>query len=702
MYEKIARAGISKPLQIGFIVTLFVAVFLRFAWVGQQGFVEYDEGWLVNAADSMSRHLRGAVREYYVDFKACPVTSFLIAVPMAIFGETPAAIMYPPALMGLLGVCLVSYLAYRMYGPTASLIAFVIGAVSPMQNLFSRTVALDTPGFFFLCLSYLFVTLSPVREPLNRRATLALLFSGFILAIALASNYRALSCVILPSIVIFVREGFRLSMPKKVAVHLAGFFGGLLTLEALMRLFYPVSKGYFHVFAEQYKHIGGKTFGSSSGLLPSFNVRDGLNLFHSLIDLDNPITVALSALWLLSLPILLLRGKHRREDLELATILVIPFCMFSLLSVTALRGLTVAQPLLALAAARFITSIGNVNRIGSSVLGRGVLASLIALPTGLGLFRSVQPDVLGRSNGFNDAFKETCAKYSTGIITILDAGPQYYGRWNKCPSTIIQMGTGPAHLVKSFTQGFRFWVIDGQFSAYKPRLERIWPAFERVPPDLFIPAPSYIRLDHFVEHTVWSGTTFLQERTSYEEWIKRWGARLPVFDLNNHIKPLTWQAGMKDWYGVGTSFVALASNNNAVDGLRLAWNPEAKGTKVSAVFNIHHNILPVEAGLGLCETDSATGKCEGVALVVNAKATGFEFTVSDVKNSSLRTITSTQVPPSNLKPVWLRCENNTITAGYEETEVISVTSPRPCAPAHPALIVREGHILEAYDLSATQ
>ena len=694
----------TKTLLFGGTAAFLVALFLRFAWVDTQGFVEFDEGWLVDAATSMARQLNGQKREFYIDFKACPVTSFIFALPIAIFGDTPQALMYPTAFMGLLGVLLVSYLAYRMYGATAALITLTLGAVSPMQNLFSRTVALDTPGFFFLALSYLFIMHPTPKKKLSKKIILIFLLSGISLGLALASNYRALSCIMLPSLVIMIREGIRCSTVPKLMIHLAGFAGSLVTLDVLMRIVYPVSQGYFFVFSQQYKHIGGKTFGGGTGLLPSLHIKDSLNLLLSLFDLDNPFTLILVALWLMSLPLLIVRGKYRSEDLQLAVILVIPFGMFSILSVTAVRGLTVAQPFLALAAARFLISLSNSGILGRKTVRNAVVGSLVAVPITFGLYRSVQEDVMGRENPFEVAFRETCAKHKTGVITILDVGPTYYARRLKCPSAIVHMGAGPLHLLKTYLKGNRFWLIDGQFSAYKERLSALWPAFADQSPDLFIPAPSYIRLDHFVEHTVWSGTTYLDERTAYEEWINRWGARLPVFDLNNKIKAISWQEGQRDWYHVGSAIVSLPSSANAKDGFRITWDPSRTGSETRGRFNIHFNILPVEVGIGLCDRSLSKNWCNGVGLLANVKPTGLQFKLVQLSDSPLKELASVEISPQTLNqsaPLWVRCVGNKVTAGFGDKEVVSAQTPRPCGESHPALFVRENVALEAFELSST-
>lgn len=697
---------LSRKVQYVWLgLTMFAAVVVRFAWLSQQGFVEFDEGWLVESATSMAGHLRGERRDMYLDFKACPITTLISAIPIAIFGSTPAAIMFPSAVMGFLGTLAVALLAYRLYGTFTALIAFTFVAVSPMQTLFSRSVALDTFGFFFLCGCYLLIIHSTPREKLSKRSVIGLFASGLALGLALASNYRALACILLPSGLILIREGIRAGLlPRLLAIHLSGFAGSLALIDIAMRFFYPVSKGYFHIFSEQYRHIGSKTFGSASALLPSLRIQESLSVLSDLWAIDNELVICMAFVWFIILPALLWKGSFRRSDLQLALILGAPFILFSALSVTAVRGVTVAQPLLAVAAARLCSLVINTTHVHRGFVGIALAAMLTVVPTVRGLYRTSKPDVMGRENPFEVAFRETCSKYQTGVITILDSGPEYYAARQRCPSAIVHMGAGPLDLLETYLRGFRFWLIDAQLSAYKPRLFAIWPVFEKRSPDLFVPAPSYVRLDHFIEHKLWSGTSSTSETVAYQDWIHRWGSRLPVFDLDNHIRPLTWQQGMRDWYQVGDAYVSLPSKQALRGGYRVAWNTELRGSGAAARFNMHFNILPVQVGVGLCDAASSDTYCHGIGVVATISAPEARFALIELSDTDVRTIKDQSLaqPPVGLHTALsITCTNGRLSVKFGDKSVFDEKLARPCGESYPALITGEGKHLEALELNAT-
>jgi len=322
----------------------------------------------------------------------------------------------------------------------------------------------------------------------------------------------------------------------------------------------------------------------------------------------------------------------------------------------------------------------------------------------MGLYRSVQDDVVGRHNPFEAAFAQTCSKYKTGVITILDSGPEYYAKRAQCPQVAMPMGGGPLELLKIYLKGFRFWVVDAQLSAYMPRLFAIWPSFDRRQPDIYVDAPSYVRLDHFIEHTVWSGTTYASEVAKYRKWIDRWGARLPIFDLEKHIKPLSWQNGMRDWYRVGDAYVALASSADAQMGYRIAFDPALKSSGAAASFNLHYNILPKNVGVGLCQEGSNIGSCTGFGITAHLRPGHSEYRLLeiDVKTgiSEITSVTSDRLPSDVGAPIWIRCKGDQLSAGFGGDALFNKplagtrASSNKCSSFYPALIAREGESLE--------
>jgi 4-amino-4-deoxy-L-arabinose transferase-like glycosyltransferase len=684
-------------------LAILVAFFLRFAWVAQQGFMEYDEGWLMEAASSMSLRLKGARPDIYVDFKASPVTIFLTAVPIAIWGQTLESIMYPSALLGFLGVVITALVARRLYDSQTAIITLLIGAVSPMQVLFSRTVAVDAPGFFFLSLSYLIIVWGRARSELSRKQGFILFASGIMLALSIAANYRALSCVFLPALIIVIREGFRFTAVKKLLCHLLGFAACLILLDWAMRVVYPppLSNGFWGAFRDQYHHISSKTFGQGSpSLLPSLHIKDGLNLFLSIVDLDNLMALALFALWILIFPLLFWRGSQRFADLQLGALVIVPMILFGMLTQTAARGLTVTQPFFALAAARGIVHLGHFSLFRDLVMARKlILAGLVFLVTGVGLFKSIQPDVLGTRNAFEVAFKETCVKYHTGVILELDRGPGFYARNLNCKTSVIGMDANPYNLTKIYLQGYRFWLIDGQFSAYRDRFRYLWPSFERRDPDFYIPAETYIRLDHFTSHALWLGSTYAKERQSYDDWMKMWGARLPVFDLTKHIVPLEWSGGSSGWYRAGDAIVAMPQGEQ--NSVRVAWDSSKLDSGATAHFNIPDYLeRPAHIGVGICDS-KYTANCDGYGLTIVATNGGIEAKLVRLVSSSFQELSSVPMPKTYFNRstrVWIRCESGKLSAGFNDTTVANHKLSGDCGRYHPAFVAQANKPLEGLDL----
>jgi 4-amino-4-deoxy-L-arabinose transferase-like glycosyltransferase len=695
-----------NPLSIAVIISIATALILRFIWVAQQGFVEFDEGWLVESATIMARQLEGGSKEIFADFKGSPLTVFIMAIPLVIFGDTPEAIMLSSATFGSLGALLVALLALKMYGRTVALVTLVIGAVSPLQILFSRTVALDVYGFFFLCLSYLLVQMGLGKQRADIKNLALFILSGLAISFALSCNYRALACIWLPSLVILVAstDSF-IKRIYHIALHLLGFTFGLFSIDSLLKLFFPASRGYFNIFAAQYKHITSKTFGAtSSSLIPSLHIQDGINLIHGLWNLDNQAAFVPLGLWALTIPLLLWRGDKRSSDLMLTIIIAIPCAMFSLLTVTAVRGLTVVQPLFAIAAARGLDTLSTRIFKGSDNLRNAALSVIVGVIVIVGLYRSVQGDVIARDNPFEAAFLQTCSKHRTGVITILDSGPEYYAKRAQCPQNIIPMGGGPLELLRIYLKGFRFWVIDAQLSAYMPRLFALWPSFDKRQPDIFVDAPGYVRLDHFIEHTVWSGSTYTSETAKYREWLSRWGARLPIFDLDNHIKPLRWQSGLRDWYTVGDAYVSLASSADTQGGYRIAFNPDLKSAGASATFNLHFNILPRKVGIGLCREGSIIGGCNGFGVTADLKPGYSEYKLLDINSengaSEIGVVNHDKLPRDTTTPLWIVCKEGELLAGLGGDTIFTKRlaggpdTPK-CASLYPSLIAKEGEVLES-------
>jgi hypothetical protein len=211
--------------------------------------------------------------------------------------------------------------------------------------------------------------------------------------------------------------------------------------------------------------------------------------------------------------------------------------------------------------------------------------------------------VLGRSNPFRAAFQQVGkgvggTSGDPGILVILDhAVPDLYAVETKRRIARLGMGSTLADVVKAVGRGYRYWLVDGQFSVYGNSFGYVWPAFDTLHPQMLIPATSYIRLDHFVEHTIQSSTTYTEEVQNYSAWLDRWGPNLAVYDLAQLVAPLAWRGSSADWYRVGSGIVAM--ERASPKGYRVVWDEARPANVVEATTAVDFNRLPLEGGLAL-------------------------------------------------------------------------------------------------------
>ena len=123
---------------------------------------------------------------------------------------------------------------------------------------------------------------------------------------------------------------------------------------------------------------------------------------------------------------------------------------------------------------------------------------------------------------------------------------------------------------------------------------------------MLIPAASYIRLDHFVEHTIQSNTSYSEEVRNYAAWLDRWGPNLPVYDLTQLVAPLGWRGSSADWYHVGSGIVAMERADPSPKGYRVVWDEARPANVVEATIAVDFNRLPLEGGLVL-RTEAGSG-----------------------------------------------------------------------------------------------
>jgi hypothetical protein len=604
------------------LIILTLAVVLRFTYLIDQGVLEFDEGWLIEVAQRSAIELSHGGLKSFSDHKSSHTSWASLLLSFRLFGISPSSIQYPFALYGVLGVVSVMWLAALAYGQRTSLLAGLLLAVSPMHVLYSRTVVIETPGATFVLLAYAFLFLS-IRRKAGSEYTVGCLLGGIAMGLAVTANYKAVVGCLVPLLALcfLARSGRR--FVRSACAYLVGFLVVLLAWDLALRVVFPGSGGYVHAFLSTDKSAF-RGFGSVGDLLSRFQVREPDYYLRALLDLDNPAVLALAALLLFLSWMPWNSVPDRRSDHALLIAILGPALVFFFATFKAPRAFSFIQPLIALAAARSIQLIHRICcRLNPAMLRPILPAALAAVATTWGLVRSLSPDVVGRSNPFRTAFQQvgkgrggTSAK--PGILVILDrAVPDLYAAETGRQIARIGMGATLADVVKAVDRGYGYWLVDGQFSVYRQSLEYVWPAFDNLDPQMLIPAANYIRLDHFVEHTVYLNTTYSEEVQKYSAWLHRWGPNLPVYDLTQLVAPLAWRGSSADWYRVGSGIVAMDRANASPTVYRIVWDDARPANVVEATIALSYNRLPIEGGVAL-RAEGGTG----VALYLDLRREG--------------------------------------------------------------------------------
>ncbi len=587
------------------LVVVAVAAALRFAFLVAQGVVEYDEGWLIDVARRSALEWSDGGLRSYSNFKSSHTTWASLVLSLRLFGISPSSIQYPFALYGLLGVACVMWLASLGYGRRTALLAGALLAVSPMHVLYSRTVSVDAPGAAFVLLSWAFLSLSPGLAA-TRERTAGSFVAGIAMGLAVTANYRAFATCIVPVAALLVLERSWREIARLAAAYLAGFVTLLVAWDMVLRAVFPVSGGYLHAFLFVDQSFFRQGFGDVGGWLSRFQLREPDFYLRALTELDNPVVLGLAALlpflsWGIRTP-----GPERRRDLAVLIAILAPALAFALMVFKAPRAFSFVQPLIVVAAARSIQLTSRCCRSLRPATLRPLLpAALAALAATWGLVRTLSPDVLGRTNPFRTAFRDVGrdaggASGKPGILVILDgAGPDLYATETGRRIERVAIGATLGDVVLAAGRGFRYLLVDGQLSVYETGLSCVWPAFKTVSPQMLVPAASYIRLDHFAEHTVYLHTTYAEEERKYRTWLGRWGPNLPVYDLARLVSPLPWQGSPSGWYRAGDGIVAMAGGSAPSSSARAVWDETRPADVVEASIADEYNRLPFEGGLVL-------------------------------------------------------------------------------------------------------
>lgn len=235
------------------------------------------------------------------------------------------------------------------------------------------------------------------------------------------------------------------------------------------------------------------------------------------------------------------------------------------------------------------------------------------------------------------------------------------------------MGSTLADIVKAFDRGYQYWLVDGQFSVYGHALGYVWPAFDDLHPQMLIPAATYIRLDHFVEHTVYMHDTYAEEVRRYKAWLRRWGPNLPVYDLTRLVAPLAWRGSSADWYRVGCGIVAMEKPDASSKCYRVVWDDARPADVVEATIAVDYNRLPFQGGLALhAENGAGTAlyldlrREEGVASIVPLTPEGFRGAGQ----------ASYKIPPFvQVRTMRLSWSDSVVRAFINGSEILSLNRP---------------------------
>jgi len=663
------------------LIVLTLAAVLRFAYLIDQGVLEYDEGWLVEVAQrSAAEWLNGGLKSYS-DYKSSPTTWASVLLPLRLFGNSPSSLLYPFALYGVLAVVGLMWLAALAYGRRTALLAGLLLAVSPMHVLYSRTVGVDSPGAAFVLLSYALLFLS-FRGKAGSENTFGCFFAGIAMGLGATANYKGFACCLVPLAMLCPLARSVRRLVQCAFAYLGGFLALLVTWDLALRVVFPGSGGYILRTFKDPPHMLHPGSWGGGGLLSLSHVREPDFYLRTLKDLDNPAALALAAL----LPFLIWGAwnsvPERRSDYAILIAILGPGLVFFFLNFKAPREISFIQPLIALAAARSIQLIYRTcRRLYPPILRPILPAVLAAVAITWGFVRSLSPDVLGRSNPFRAAFQQVGkgvggTSGNPGVLVILDhAGPDFYAAETKRRIERVGMGYTLADFVKAVGRGYQYWLVDGQFSVYKNFLAFVWPAFDTLDPQMLIPAASYIRLDHFVEHTIQSSTTYTEEVRNYSAWLDRWGPNLPVYDLTQLVAPLAWRGSSADWHRVGSGIVAMERADASPKGYRVVWDEARPANVVEATISVDFNRLPLEGGVTL-RAESGLGfalyfdlrKEEGVASIVPLTPEGSLGTAK----------VSCRAPPvDKILALRLTWSDGVVRAFIDDSEALSLDARSP-------------------------
>jgi len=603
-------------------IIIIISCFFRLFLLTEQGFVEYDESWLIESAAKNIEEIKRNDLMTYQGFKSSHTTWLTLMLSFQLFGINSYSIQLPFAIYGILNVLLTYKICDLLYNKKVALLAALFLSISPLSITYSRSVCIEPPGIFFLLLSILTICYA-MKNSIEKKNFYLTFIAGIFSALSFTANYRILLyCSAILIIIPFIK-----SRIKKLPLHYLLFFSGFLLIlvlwDILLKKYFLNNHGYFHSilyadenFIRQGFKAGDKAFNSSS-ILNKFSLNNYQFYYKSIRDLGN---YYLILNFLLLYSILVFFRLYVKSDVIIFSLIILPAMFFQLLIFKAPRAIAPLIPLLCICSARLTTLIYYSKK--SKYYFKFISILIFSLTLINSISKSLEASVTGRSNAFNTAFKEV--KNNDGVIVILDRfGPSYYANLNNVKLHRLLISMTLVDLISLKEKGYKYLLIDGQASVYKHMSYFFIPILEKIKPEKYIPADSYIRLSHFIEHCVYLKTSYKQELDKYNKWIGTWGKNLPLYNLEKIVKPLNWDSNKKNCFLIGEALICKKStySNEVTNGKYYEMKNLNKQTnKINLKYIYNHDSLPMEGGIGLC----------------NKKSTNCYKIISEIKKNALK------------------------------------------------------------------
>src|SRR3989344_3032385 len=167
-------------------IILVTAFFLRFNDLSWETY-GYGEVEIKQAADE---YVKGNfVNNFYI-FDTPPLSKYMFALSIAIFGASESALRIVPLIFGMLTIVAIFLATRKMYNEKTALLATVITAFSILQIQFSRYAQLETMLSFFYVLTFYFLW-----KVVNNRGKYSSYLLGITLGLSVAIKFTSVIIV---------------------------------------------------------------------------------------------------------------------------------------------------------------------------------------------------------------------------------------------------------------------------------------------------------------------------------------------------------------------------------------------------------------------------------------------------------------------------------------------------------------------------